>query len=73
MLFLTEVAGAFFNLEVYSKKFYKYVYNKESNIHLIRVPDGEEKESGPERVFEEIIAKIFPNLSNSTDFVILQI
>ena len=32
------------------------------NIHIIRVPEGEEREKGPEKVFEEIIAENFPNM-----------
>ena len=34
---------------------------KHNNIHVIGVP-GEEKEKGPEKVFEEIGAENFPNL-----------
>ena len=30
-----------------------------TNIHLIGVPEGEEKEKGPEKIFEEIIAENF--------------
>ena len=28
---------------------------------IIRVPEGEEREKGPEKIFEEIIAENFPN------------
>ena len=30
-----------------------------NNIHIIGVPEGEEKEKGPEKIFEDIIAKNF--------------
>ena len=33
-----------------------------TNIHIIEVPKGEEREKGPEKIFEEIIAENFPNL-----------
>ena len=33
-----------------------------NNIRIIGVPEGEEREKGPEKVFEEIIVKNFPNL-----------
>ena len=33
-----------------------------SNIHMIGVPEGEEREKGPEKIFEEIIAQNFPNV-----------
>ena len=32
------------------------------NIHIIGVPDGEEREKGPEKLFEEIIVENFPNM-----------
>ena len=35
---------------------------KHANIHIIGVPEGEEREKGPEKIFEEIIAENFPNL-----------
>ena len=35
---------------------------KHNNIHIIGVPEGEEKERGPEKIFEEIIVKNFPNM-----------
>ena len=35
---------------------------KRNNIHSIRVPKGEEKEKGPEKIFEEIIVEKFPNM-----------
>ena len=36
--------------------------SKWNNIHIIGVPEEEEKEKGIESVFEEIIAENFPNL-----------
>ena len=36
---------------------------KHTSIHIIGVPEGgEEKEKGPEKIFEEIIVKNFPNM-----------
>ena len=32
-----------------------------TNIHIIGVPEGEEREKGPEQIFEEVIAENFPN------------
>ena len=35
---------------------------KHANIHIIGVPEGEEREKGPEKIFEEIIVENFPNM-----------
>ena len=35
---------------------------KHTNIHIIWVVEGEEREKGPEKIFEEIITKNFPNM-----------
>ena len=35
---------------------------KHTNIHIIGVPEGEEREKGPEKIFEEIIAENLPNM-----------
>ena len=35
---------------------------KRNNIHIIRVPEGEEREKGPKKIFEEIIVENFPNM-----------
>ena len=35
--------------------------SKCTNIHIIGVP-GEEREKGPEKIFEEVIAKNFPTM-----------
>ena len=34
------------------------------NIRIIGDPEGEEREKGPEKIFEEIIVQNFPNLGN---------
>ena len=33
-----------------------------NNIHIIGVPEGEETEKGPKKIFEEIIVENFPNM-----------
>ena len=33
-----------------------------TNIRIIGVPEGEEREKGPEKIFEEIIVENFPNM-----------
>ena len=33
-----------------------------NNICIIGIPEGEEREKGPEKIFEEIIVKNFPNM-----------
>ena len=35
---------------------------KRTNIHIIGVPEGEERQKGPEKIFEEIIVRNFPNM-----------
>ena len=35
---------------------------KRTNIHIIEVPEGEEREKGPEKIFEEIRIENFPNM-----------
>ena len=37
-------------------------YHAHSNIRIIGVPEGEEREKGPEKIFEEIIVENFPNV-----------
>ena len=34
---------------------------KHTNIHIIRVPEGQGGEKRPEKIFEEIIVEKFPN------------
>uniref|UniRef100_A0A8D1RJ36 L1 transposable element RRM domain-containing protein n=1 Tax=Sus scrofa TaxID=9823 RepID=A0A8D1RJ36_PIG len=35
---------------------------KRTNIHIIGIPEGEEREKGPEKIFKEIITENFPNM-----------
>ena len=35
---------------------------KHNNIRIIGVPEGEEKDKGPEKILEEIIVENFPNM-----------
>ena len=35
---------------------------KRNNIRITGVPEREEREKGPEKIFEEIIVKNFPNM-----------
>ena len=35
---------------------------KGNDIHIIGVPEGEERDKGPEKIFEEIIVKNFLNM-----------
>ena len=37
-----------------------------TNIHIRGVPEGEERETGPEKIFEEVIAETFPNVGKET-------
>ena len=37
-----------------------------TNICIIGVPEGEEREKGTEKIFEEIIAKTFPNIGKES-------
>ena len=37
-----------------------------TNICIIGVPEGEQREKGPEEIFEEIIAEKFPNMEKET-------
>ena len=37
-----------------------------SNIYIIWVPEGEEREKGPKKIFEEIISEKFPNRGKAT-------
>ena len=41
-----------------------------NNIHIIGVPEEEEREKGAEVVLEQIIAENFPNLGKETDIEI---
>ena len=35
---------------------------KHTNIRIIGMPEGEEREKGTEKIFQEIIAENFPNM-----------
>ena len=35
---------------------------KRNNIRIIGVPEGEEREKGPDKIFEEVIVENFPNM-----------
>ena len=37
-----------------------------TKIHILGVPEGEEREKGPEKIFEEVIAENFPNMGKET-------
>ena len=39
---------------------------KRTNIHIIGIEEGEERENGPEEIFEESITKNFPNTGKET-------
>ena len=39
---------------------------KRTNTRIIGVPKGEERQKGPEKIFEEIIAENFPNMGKET-------
>ena len=36
-----------------------------TNIHIIGVPEGEEREKGTEKILQEIMAKNFPNMERN--------
>ena len=38
---------------------------KRTNPRMIVIPEGKEKEKGPENIFEEIVAENFPNLKET--------
>ena len=37
-----------------------------TNIHIIGIPEGEEREKGPEKIFEKIIVENFLNMGKET-------
>ena len=37
-----------------------------TNIRIIGVPEGEERDKGPEKISEEIIAENFPNMGKES-------
>ena len=46
---------------------------KHSNIQIIGVPEGEEKEQEIENLFENIMKENFPNLAKEIDFQGVQV
>ena len=46
---------------------------RRKNLHLIGVPEGAERDRGPESVFEQIIAENLPNLGRETGIQIQEI
>ena len=40
---------------------------KRNSIHIIGFPEGEERQKGPEKIFEEIIVKNFLNMGKEID------
>ena len=39
---------------------------KRTHMHIIGVPEGQEREKGTEKIFQEIIAKNFPNMGKES-------
>ena len=39
---------------------------KHNNIRIIGVPEGQDRQKGPEKIFEEIITESFPNMGKET-------
>ena len=39
---------------------------KHTNIHIIGVPEGEEREKGTEKIFQEVIAENLPNMGKDS-------
>ena len=46
---------------------------RKKNLRLIGVPEGAERDRGPEYVFEQILAENFPNLGRETGIQIQEI
>ena len=46
---------------------------KHNNIHIIGVPEGEEREKRVENVFDEITAENLPNLTKDTDIQVQEL
>ena len=45
---------------------------KHTNIYITGVPEGEVREKGPEKIFEDIVAKNFPNMTKESLTQILE-
>ena len=46
---------------------------KFTNIHIIGIPEGEEREKEVENVFDEIMAENFPNLKRETGIQVQEV
>ena len=40
----------------------RYLWDNIKRIHITGIPEGEEREKGPEKIYEEIIVENFPNM-----------
>ena len=60
---MVEITATEQNTEKQNEKKYRQTKRplKCTNIHIIGVPEGEERKKGPEKIFEEVIAENFPN------------
>ena len=64
---MVEITGTRQNIEKIMKRNEDSVGDiwdniKHTNICIIRIPEKEEKEKGPEKIFKEIIAGNFPDM-----------
>lgn len=40
---------------------------KQTNKHVIKIPEGKKREKGKEKIFKEVMAKNFPSLLTNTN------
>ena len=59
---MVEITAAQQNIEKRMKRNEDSPRDLWDNVHIIGVPEGEGREKGPEKVFEEIIVENFPNM-----------
>ena len=61
---MVEITATEQNTEKQNEKKYRQTKRplKCTNIHIIGVPEGEERKKGPEKIFEEVIAENLPNM-----------
>ena len=67
---MVEITAAEQNIEKRMKRYEDSLRDlwdniKRTNIHIIGVPEGEERKKVPEKIFEKIIAKNFPNMGKA--------